>query len=99
MKICPKCGNSKFFFDQYHQNAFPESYAMCKWCGYWKKEGEEPRQCKMFFCGCQDSLRDRKGYDWGLGDQCSCQSCTKLLAEKDQVKWPVDDPNHPFHNL
>ena len=97
MDTCPQCGNSKFYFDQYHQNAFPEAYAMCKWCGYWKKEGEEVKQCKMFFCGCSGSIRDRGGYDWGLENKAGCQSCGKLLTEKDQVQWPAVNPNHPFH--
>ena len=96
--ICPQCGNSKLFFDQYHQAAFPEAYAMCKWCGYWKKEGENViHQCNMFFCGCPSSMKDRLGYDWNENNQCNCQSCGKLLTEKDQVKWPVDDPKHPYY--
>lgn len=99
MKPCPQCENPKFFFDQYHQNAFPEAYAMCKWCGYWKKEGEESKQCNMFFCGCPGSTKDRLGYDWSLSNQCGCQSCGKLLTEKDQIQWPAVDPNHPYHNL
>lgn len=99
MKTCPKCKSDRDFNDQYHQNAFPEAYAMCKWCGYWKKEGEDPIWCNMFFCGCPGSIKDRLGYDWNSSSQCSCQSCGKLLTENDQIKWPVDDPNHPFRKL
>ena len=99
IKNCPKCKSDWDFNDNYHQNAFPEAYAMCKWCGYWKREGEEEKKCNMFFCGCPGSMKDRQGYDWSLNSQCSCQSCGKLLTEKDQVKWPVDDPNHPFYKL
>ena len=94
---CPQCRNQKFFFDKYHQNAFPEAYAMCKWCGYWKKEGEDPKRCNMFFCGCPGSIRDREGYDWGFGDEVNCQSCKRTLNKKNHVQWPVDDPKHPFH--
>jgi len=98
-KTCPKCKSDRDFNDQYHQVAFPEAYAMCKWCGYWKKEGEEIKQCKMFFCGCLGSMRDRGGYDWGLADQVACQSCRKILTEKDQVQWPAVDPNHPWNKV
>ncbi|MCL5006680.1 MAG: hypothetical protein M1153_00825 [Patescibacteria group bacterium] len=88
------------FFDQCHQSAFPEAYAMCKWCGYWKKEkeGEEAKRCKMFFCGCPGSVKDRLGYDWGF-EQAKCQSCGKLFAEENQVQWPADDSNHPYKNM
>lgn len=99
MKNCPRCGNSKFFYDRHHQAAFPESYAMCKFCGYWKKEGEDLIRCRMFFCGCHGSMIDRLGYDWNPGNQCNCQSCGKLLIEKDRVEWPVDNQNHPYHKL
>lgn len=94
---CPKCGNSKFFFEQYHQAAFPEDYAMCKFCGYWKKEGEALKQCNMFFCGCPGSMKDRLGYDWSSASQCNCQSCVKLLTEKDQREWPSVNPSHPYN--
>jgi len=70
---------------------------MCKWCGYWKKDGEEQKQCNMFFCGCSGSVGDRGGYDWGLGNEIACQSCGKILTEKNQVKWPAVDQNHSWN--
>ena len=96
MKSCPQCENSKFFYDQYHQAAFPEAYAMCKFCGYWKKEGEEPKQCNIFYHECEKPNHPRLGYCWGFGDEVNCEWCGKNVNNK--VKWPVDDPNHPFHN-
>lgn len=98
-KTCPECKTNIDFNDQYHQNAFPEAYAMCKWCGYWKKEGENKKQCHMFYCGCSDSLQMRRGYDWGLEVPSHCQSCRRILTDRDEVRWPAIDPNHPWHKL
>jgi ribosomal protein S27AE len=103
MKFCPKCGSSNFY-DQYHQNAFPEPYAMCKNCGYWKKENEEVRQCNIFYHDCKGNKQPlppaghpRKGFCWGFGDEIACEYCDEIIKEK--AKWPAEDINHPFHKL
>lgn len=100
MKTCPECGSSNFY-DQYPQNAFPEPYAMCKHCGYWKKEGEEKRQCRIFYHNCKGNKQPlppgghpRKGFCWIAADEVECEYCDEVITNK--VRWPVDDPNHPL---
>lgn len=105
MKNCPNCGNSKFFYDQYHQAAFLEAYAMCKFCGYWRKGNDEPKQCNIFYHECKGDKNPlpqgghpRKGYCWVTEqDTCECEFCYEIMTKK--VKWPFEDPNHPFHKL
>lgn len=103
---CPNCKSSNFFYDKYQQTdrnaGVVFTYAMCKNCGYWKREDEEkPRQCTIFHHNCKGDKQPlpptghpRKGYCW-VGadrDECACEYCNEIITKK--AKWPAEDPNH-----
>ncbi len=90
----PKCDKLRAYWT-YTQKAVP-MYCMCKFCGFWQAVGEKPKRCNMFYHECP-LPNPRKGYDWNANDSCACQTCGQILTNK--VKWPVDDPDHPFRKL
>ena len=88
---CPKCGSVVHYKDNYHQSAFKEQYAMCKNCGYWKKDkrGEKPKQCNLFWHFCKEygDSHQRNGFCWIAQDHAECEFCEEKLTKK--IKWII----------
>ena len=100
---CPSCQTVGFFAPRFEprQNDVDRKYRACKFCGFWqeltgymhRQQGGEPYRCVMVGC------TQHGAFDWKVpGDtrEIRCGNCGSIMQE---VKWPTDDPSHPFHEL
>ena len=103
---CPKCRTVGF----YSPRREPETgepkrkYRVCKFCGFaeeltgyaYEDSGKRPYRWIMVHCGPCSPLVRFGMYNWKVpwGAPVECGNCKNTMQE---VKWPNEDPNHPFH--
>ncbi len=101
---CPQCKEVGFYSPRqaFADDKKVRKYRACKFCGFWQEawgdvyneRGGAPYRCKMMHCS------DCKRYDWKVPWAKELGPCGKCRSENtEEVAWPSDDPNHPFHTL
>jgi len=96
---CPECKTLGFYNPREDKNS-GRKYRACKFCGFWQEvsgkifteRGSQPYRCAMIYC---DKCRV---YNWMLpwAKIGNCKECGNFYRE---VRWPSDDPDHPYNKI
>lgn len=103
---CPNCATVGFYSPRFEPRPDENhKYRVCKFCGFaqeltgyaFKTSGEKPYRWVMVQCADCNPRGLFGVYDWKVPWDTSAKTCGNCKKDMSEVKWPSDDPEHPFH--
>ena len=98
---CPQCGWTGFYStreaDPPPGETKPRRYRGCKFCGFWQDVGKQPDQLIRYECHHPNGT---VRHDWKYPrENWNCPDCGTHYEPSASVRWPADDPRHPWRNV